>query len=440
LKAEERRLKAEIESEQDEIKKIIADTENIQAQDTLFSRNGFVTFETRKDAERARGILMSNNELEFTMETPPHPDDVRYHELEIGGAESDIPFLQWIYQLLGVSVYHLVGYALIVGLAFAYMPIVLWLGNSASKIAHMPIFLSILKAVGLERTILGVLASIGVTIMMAFLPTLLHLIFRWCFSLKGDRWSQLLVQEYYFWFLMVFVLLISAIGHHLGDTLNALADSPFQAFRLLATRLPFTTHFYLGYCLVQPVTHAMNLTRYFNLLKFFIYKQVVDETRALELSEPEDQEYYGMGSRSARFTLMLVIALVFGTICPLMYVVVLINFLCCRLFYGYLIPYAERRKCDMGGAHWCMQLRHVHLGLLVYIVMMTGVLLERADSKGPSIIAAISFLIWFISYRKFRHALQWETLPYVEVPDKDEVDDCKYQQKELVWPPPKEFG
>merc|ERR1719183_2752168 len=104
----------------------------------------------------------------------------------------------------------------------------------------------------------------------------------------------------------------------------------------------------------------MNLTRYIQLIKFWGFKRMYDEETAKQMAEPEDQDYYGMGSRSARFTLMLLIGLVFGTICPLMYVVVLLNFLACRLIYGYLIPFAESRKEDLGGEHWAMQMLHVH--------------------------------------------------------------------------------
>jgi hypothetical protein len=257
--------------------------------------------------------------------------------------------------------------------------------------------------------------------------------------LKAERWAQVRLQEYYFWFLVLFVLLVTAIGTNLVETLTAFAHSPFSAFKLLAHSLSVTTHFYLKYCILQPVTHGMNLTRYFYLGKFMIFKKIVDENRARELSEPEDQDYYGMGSRSSRFTLMLLIGLIFGTICPLMNIVVLLNFLACRLIYGYLIPFAESRKVDLGGEHWAMQMLHLHQGLLIYIVMMTGILVQRAESSGPSGIAAVGFVWWYIAYRKFTKALHWEKLPYMTVMQDEEgkasrADGSKYVQRELEPP------
>merc|ERR1719428_1357244 len=121
------------------------------------------------------------------------------------------------------------------------------------------------------------------------LPTFLMIIFRMFYTLKADRWGQIQLQEYYFWFLVVFVLLITAIGTNLQATLAKLAQSPFEAFKMLSAAMPVTTHFYLNYCMFQPVTHSMNLTRYIQLLKYWGFKRIYDEETARQMAEPEDQ-------------------------------------------------------------------------------------------------------------------------------------------------------
>jgi hypothetical protein len=283
----------------------------------------------------------------------------------------------------------------------------------------------------------GTLQTIGLTIMMSMLPTFLVWVFQACYTLKADRWAQIQIQTYYFWFLVLFVLLTTSVGSNLTETLNTLAQSPFEVFSLLAEMMPVTTHFYLNYVILQPVTHAMNLMRYINLTKFLIFRKYHDEPKAHDMAEPEDQDYYGIGSRSARFALMLLIGLVFGTICPLMNVVTLYNFITCRFIYGYLIPFQENRKDDMGGVHWCIQIHHMQLGLLIYLVMMTGILAERAETLGPCIISACSFLWWAIMYRYSHSTLRWEKLPYVEIVKeyKPELKPVVYEQPELVWKP-----
>merc|ERR1740138_73472 len=48
-------------------------------------------------------------------------------------------------------------------------------------------------------------------------------------------------------------------------------------------------------------------------------------------------------------------------------------------------------------------------------MVMTGVLFERSDSNGPGIIAACSMGFWLISYLRFAHKFQLETLPLKDV-------------------------
>merc|ERR1719263_332494 len=124
---------------------------------------------------------------------------------------------------------------------------------------------------------------------------------------------------------------------------------PMRTFKLLADTLPLASHFYLNFMVMQWVTHAMNLTRYVNLIKFLMLRMVCDSRSAKNLSEPEDQDYYGIGSRSARWTINLVIGIVFSSLCPLINVLCFVNFALTRLIYGYLIPFAETKKADLGG-------------------------------------------------------------------------------------------
>ena len=58
-------------------------------------------------------------------------------------------------------------------------------------------------------------------------------------------------------------------------------------------------------------------------------------------AEPEDQDYYGMGSRSARFTIMDVFGSVFCTLSLLMTIVALMHIWLSRIFCGRLFNSVE---------------------------------------------------------------------------------------------------
>merc|ERR1719356_1773506 len=156
-----------------------------------------------------------------------------------------------------------------------------------------------------------------------------------------------------------------------------------------------------------------------------------DDDTAHKLSEPEDQDYFGMGSRSARFTINMVIGVVYGTLCPPMNVLCWINFYICRLVYGYLIPFAESKKPDLGGPFWVEQLKHLFVANIIYCIVMCGVLSHRAELTGfqPVTIAAPSLIYVLWSYNRFERAFSWEELPLPEVipknPKKDEASKEK---------------
>jgi hypothetical protein len=298
-----------------------------------------------------------------------------------------------------------------------------------------------------ERLLEGVLASAALTLFMSFLPTCFMLIFDNFWQLKSGRWAQHLLQKWYFAFLVIFVLLVTAVGSSLWDFIWHLVNQPTFIFELLAVRLPTTTHFYINFVMIQWVLHALNLTRYIQLSKFKALSVICEEERAKELSEPEDQDYYGIGARSARFTLILVIGLVYCSFCPLITVIACINFVICKVVYGYLLVFAETRKPDLGGVFWVTQLDHVWFGLFLYCCVMFGVLLLRAATVGPAIVAGTSIIYLVRSYTRFGTHFQWETLPFEEFAKKkpdaslnSQWDDSQsaslktYMQPELSLP------
>jgi hypothetical protein len=256
--------------------------------------------------------------------------------------------------------------------------------------------------------------------MMSILPTFLLMIYE-LYTLKPVAWRQLELHRCYFWFLVVFVLLITCVGSDLMGTLECLAQRPFGIFSLLDNRMPLSTHFYLNYTIMQVLTHGMGLTRYVNLIKYKLFCNAGfgcpgggRSEAARFKSEPEDQDFYGIGSRSARLAFMLVTGLVYGTICPLMNFTVGCNFFACRTVYGYLMTCAEMRKNDIGGEHFVLQIKHVSQGLLIYIILNVGVIGNRAESHLPMTLAALSFFLWYVQYHKLQ-SKRWYALSLSDI-------------------------
>jgi len=250
---------------------------------------------------------------------------------------------------------------------------------------------------------------------MSLLPTMLMMIFHRFYSLKAHAWAQLKLQRWYFGFMAVYILLITAVGSSLLAGLQRIYDHPPVVFGILASALPTATNFFLEFMLVQWVSHGVNLTRFMQAAKFLGLRPLLGTRRAAELAEPEDQDYYGIGGRSARSALDLVIALVFCGLNPLITAVTLVNFVISRLTYGYLTVFAETRKPDLGGPFFVQQMWHVQFGLLLYAVLMSSIFYRRAGSWGPFLLSLSAVACLVLCIARFSRAFSWERLPFCDV-------------------------
>merc|ERR1719230_265460 len=152
---------------------------------------------------------------------------------------------------------------------------------------------------------------------------------------------------------------------------------------------------------------------------------VFGEAVAVKKAEPEDQDYYGLGSRSSRFTFMLTLTLSFCSLSPLISILGFINFWVCRKCYGYLCVFCETRKPDLGGFFYVSQLTHVSEGLFIYIILMTGVLLERDLTAWPGLIAASGLIFQYLSYNRLKTTFRWQNLCFEDMMELDEDKDGK---------------
>eukprot|EP00440_Ansanella_granifera_P045841 gb/GFBE01049657.1/.p1 GENE.gb/GFBE01049657.1/~~gb/GFBE01049657.1/.p1 ORF type:complete len:780 (+),score=185.92 gb/GFBE01049657.1/:1-2340(+) len=375
-------------------------------------QSAFVTFKARKHAEIALQLNYSPDAEEWVVTEAPELSTVRWHELRTSDE------VQMARQF--------VGYAAVFGLYVAFMPVTIGTTNLATGINLGPLWASLAP-------------TLGLTIFLSFLPTVLMLIVDTFFSLKSSQLVQEKLLVWYFWFQVIFVILVTAIGNNFISFCTSIAENPVALLSIMADQLPKATHFYMNFLVVQWSTHFINLLRYINLVKFLGLKALYTEEEAKIKSEPEAQDYYGFGSRSARWTINLLIGIIFGTLCPAIAVLAFMNFIACKVVYGYLIVVAEQRKPDVGGHFWVTNLRHVLQGTAIYAALMTGVLLDRAPNCIPGGVALVSMFFVAHAAWQFDRRFRWQDLPYVAIMYKDEDLDSQagdpsidsYEQPEL---------
>mmetsp|Transcript_135474 Transcript_135474/g.420884 ORF Transcript_135474/g.420884 Transcript_135474/m.420884 type:complete len:770 (+) Transcript_135474:42-2351(+) len=387
---------------------------------TVATGSGFVTFKSQREALMALHTRCSADEDEFRMSIPPQPSDIIYEDLQAP------KFRRKLWEFLGTSCIFL--------LFWFFLPLVMLI-SGFTKLEALEAHSDTLRDFidnhpGLHAQIDGVLSTLALVLMMSFLPTLLMLIFGQFYSLKANGWAQLKLQRYYFAFLVAFVLLATAIGSSLLARAISIYRRPKTIFIALAEALPSATNFYANYLLVQCMQSGIELTRYVQFAKYFSFKAILGERRAIELTEPEDQDYYGIGARSARMALDLCIGLVFCSLAPPLALVAAADFFMGRLAYGYLMVFAETPKVDLGGPHFVQQLWHTQFGLLLYVVLMSSVLFRRADHWGPAAIAASAIPYVAYSMWRFDHGFLWDNLPMLDICDEAAMKQVEGKMEE----------
>eukprot|EP00931_Biecheleriopsis_adriatica_P101619 TRINITY_DN7671_c1_g1_i3.p1 TRINITY_DN7671_c1_g1~~TRINITY_DN7671_c1_g1_i3.p1 ORF type:complete len:765 (-),score=174.00 TRINITY_DN7671_c1_g1_i3:53-2347(-) len=378
-------------------------------------QTAFVTFKDRKDAEIAKELDFSSDADQWVVSEAPELSTVRWSELRTSENINQAS--------------QLVGYAAVGGLYVAFMPVCIGTTNIATKLHFGPLWASLAP-------------TIGLTIFLSFLPTVLLAIVNNFFSLKSSQLAQEKLLVWYFWFQVIFVILVTAVGNDFILFVERIIENPMALLHLMADQLPKATHFYMNYLVVQWSTNFINILRYVNLIKFLVFKEAsYPEDEAKLKAEPEAQDYYGFGARSARWTTNLLIGIVFSTLSPTIPILAMVNFVCCKVVYGYLIVVAETRKPDLGGHFWVANLRNVMKGTCIYGMLMTGVLLDRAPTPIPGAAAGAGTLYMTSAVFEFDHKFRWQSLPFSEVMYKDkemleaskEEDSAaeRYEQPEL---------
>jgi hypothetical protein len=228
----------ELEEEAEKERQRILDIVKSGDLDAIYTGNGFVTFKHRRECEISMQLKYTPDEDQFVVSVPPDPSDVIYTDLMVDETRE--------------AASETIGWACIAGLFFGYMPIIIGISSVASLStlsAHIALFRMIVdEHPGIAAVWDGLVGAIALTLMVSFLPTFLVLIFDTFFALKARAWLQHKVQIWYYYFNLVFILLVTAVGSSLLATVDSLLSRPRRGF---STRCRFgiTTSMWCLFCL-----------------------------------------------------------------------------------------------------------------------------------------------------------------------------------------------
>lgn len=392
LKAQE----AEVDREMAKMRNIILSS------DELNCETAFVEFFDRKDAHMAEKLFNPDHDEEIIVTVPPDPVDVIWSDLQVNKKAQHVrDFVGWV--LLAVLLVFIVNVVLWMSRILEWDKLQNVFPQMDSLAASYPSLPSVWN---------GLANVLGLNLVLSFLPTILMWIFYTFWTVQAHAWSQVMLQHWYFYFLIVSTLLAQSLGDNTVQIIEDFFEHPYSAIDLLAQTVPSYSHFFISYMCVQWFSHALNVTRYLPLIKYGVYRSFYSEKVAHGLSEPEDQDYYGIGSRYSRFTFQLVIWLCFSVMSPIILLPAFVNFALCRICYGYLLVFAETRKPDLGGVFFVGAMKQLQQGLALMVVGMAGLLALNNSSKFPAYMAASALIFIGYTYYHFCHDIRWELLDF----------------------------
>lgn len=351
----------------------------------------YVTFAGRKEARVAESVPFTAQKNEWVIGMPSEPSDIIWADLKVPDEKK--------------ATKRFIGYGLVAGVYFVFTPFCVGVTNIAESIDlgyFQPMWSSFAP-------------TLGLLIFLSFVPTVLLLIFGFMFHYKTNAVNQEQLQIYYFYFQFFFVVLVTVVGADFSEFLADLISDPLYFPFVLADKMPSATHYYLNFLVAQWMTQGMGLTRYMQVTKFVGFRKIWDDEPARQMAEPEDQDYYGIGSRMSRFTAALSIVIIFGLISPLMGFLGWALFFICRIFYGYLLVYAETRKDDNGGCVLVTAFHHTYFSLMTLITLMIGIFGARAPTAIPITLATASWFYVIWAWNRFSTIYEWETLPWADM-------------------------
>eukprot|EP00927_Polykrikos_kofoidii_P040790 TRINITY_DN34802_c0_g2_i1.p1 TRINITY_DN34802_c0_g2~~TRINITY_DN34802_c0_g2_i1.p1 ORF type:complete len:979 (+),score=138.24 TRINITY_DN34802_c0_g2_i1:44-2938(+) len=388
LRFSEARLEKEIETLDRQIRQF---REEIVTSDLFNASSAFVRFVSRREVSISMKLFPPSDTATLSVTKPPHPKDVIWKDLQ----KPRTLVLQRF--VVGVAA---------MGLLFIlFVPIVLGITSIAhfSTLQRHSVIFRKMAAYSPEVEAFwdGLVGSLILKWLMGCVPSIMVVILRKLFLSNSEEKRQLALQEYYFYFLVIYVLLVTSIGNSIFQTGAVILIKPLQVIEFLASTVPKCSHFYLSLILFYTCAEVMGLVRSSQLLKFLAFLQFSDEATAKRRSEPEDPDYEGLGSRSARVSLIMVTVVVFCSLMPIIAFFGAVFFFAGRFVYTYLFVFAETRKSSGGGLHFCTAIWHAQLGLVLYILVMTGLIMEKTHSMVPPLVASSSLIYCIICMRSF---------------------------------------
>lgn len=239
--------------------------------------------------------------------------------------------------------------------------------------------------------ITGLLPPYLMSSLIAYVPKFMRIIAKLSGSPTLPE-AELTTQTWFFLFQVIQVFLVTTFSSGAAAVATSIARDPTQIPTLLASNLPKASNFYLSYFILQGLTNAPDkLLNYSDLFEYLFYRKYLDLTPRQHFNRYTTMKNIPWAAQYPKFTTMLIIAVAYSCIAPL---VLGFAFLGLSLFYlafRYNMLYVYSIKIESNGACYARTLQHVSVGVYLAELCLIGLLAARG-AIGPLVILVILLL------------------------------------------------
>ncbi|KAF2239873.1 DUF221-domain-containing protein [Viridothelium virens] len=247
--------------------------------------------------------------------------------------------------------------------------------------------------------VLGVVNGLLPSILLAVLMALLPMFLRYMAKVSGDPSQsaiELSTQNYYFAFQVVQVFLVATIGSAASSSVVQIIKNPASVTSLLSQQIPKASNFYLSYIILQGLgVVAGTLVSITGLVVAFALAKILDTTPRKMYKRWSTLGSMGMGTVYPIYTNLLVIAMCYACIAPLVLAFAAIGLALFWLAYKYEFLFVMDVGADAKGLFYPRALQHLFVGLYIAELCLVGLFaiqLGHPGAIGPFIMMIIAVI------------------------------------------------
>ncbi|KAI9894887.1 MAG: hypothetical protein M1814_000107 [Vezdaea aestivalis] len=298
--------------------------------------------------------------------------------------------------------------------AFITVMIIFWavpvafvasISNIDSLIGILP-FLKFINSI--PSAIRGVVTGLLPVVLMAVLIALVPVIMRLMAKLGGAPTLsrvELTTQNMFFAFQVIQVFLVTTLGSAASAVVGKIKDDPSSATSLLANNLPKASNFYISYFILQGLTiSSFALLQIATLIIGKILGRILDGTARKVWHRWTTLASLGWGSVFPPFTLMVVIAIIYSCIAPLVCGFAAVGLYLIYLAFRYNLLFVFNCNIDTKGLIYIRALKQTMTGIYISSLCLIG-LFGIATAIGPLILQIIFTVFVIIFHISLNSAL-----------------------------------